>query len=488
MIFSSPIFLFLFLPTVLTLFFLLGRSSRKIVLIAASLLFYAWGGNFLYLILLSILINYLLALLIDRVQKATSERPGGVKLVLLFAVLFNVGLLAFFKYTPFLVENLNALSHRLGLSALFMVQATLLPLGLSFYTFRAISYLVDVYRRKIPSARNLLDFALYLSFFPLLMAGPIVRYDEMPVQMLRQKWAAEKTAVGIKRFIFGLGKKCLVADTLAGTVDWIFSLPPEKITWEVAWLGILAYTIQIYFDFSGYSDMAIGLGKMFGYDLPENFNYPYIAQSIRDFWRRWHITLSTWFRDYLYIPLGGNRLSPFRVYANLILVFFICGLWHGAAWKFILWGLWHGFFLALERTGFGRLMQSLWRPWRHLYVLLVVVLGWVLFRSETLTYALHYLQALSGFSKAASASIPIGMILTPRVKLALLSGLIFSAPVYPALLQFIKRRTFEWGTPKTPFETPINSLGSAVIQAAVFLASIMSLAGTTYFPFIYFKF
>jgi alginate O-acetyltransferase complex protein AlgI len=488
MIFSSPIFLFLFLPTVLTLFFLLGRSSRKIVLIAASLLFYAWGGNFLYPITLSIIINYLLALLIDRVRKGSSERPGGVKLVLLFAVLFNVGLLVFFKYTPFLAENLNALSRRLGLSTLFTVQATLLPLGLSFYTFRAISYLVDVYRRKIPSARNLLDFALYLSFFPLLLAGPIVRYGEMPVLMLRQKWAAEKTAVGIKRFIFGLGKKCLVANTLAGTVDWIFSIPPGKMTCAVAWVGILAYTIQIYFDFSGYSDMAIGLGKMFGYDFPENFNYPYIARSIRDFWRRWHITLSTWFRDYLYIPLGGNRLPPFRVYANLILVFFICGLWHGAAWKFIIWGLWHGLFLALERTGFGRLMDSLWRPCRHLYVLLVVILGWVLFRSETLTYALYYLQALAGFSKAGSASIPIGMILTPKVKLALLSGMLFSAPVYPALLQLIKRWIGGWGSKETPFGTPINSLGSLIIQAAVFLASVMTLAGTTYFPFIYFNF
>ena len=252
--------------------------------------------------------------------------------------------------------------HLMGLSYVFTLAAPSLLLGISFFTFRALSYVIDVYNRRVACSKNFIDLSLFLSLFPLFIAGPIVRYREIAAQVVERTVTLENFSSGINRFILGLGKKCLIADTLASVVDHIFAVSPLKLPCEVAWLGIIGYTIQIYFDFSGYSDMAIGLGKMLGFDFMENFNYPYIARSVREFWRRWHISLSTWFRDYLYIPLGGNRVSPLRLNTNLILVFFLCGLWHGADWTFVIWGLWHGLFLVLERYRFGRLVDSLGPP------------------------------------------------------------------------------------------------------------------------------
>jgi alginate O-acetyltransferase complex protein AlgI len=487
MIFSTPIFLFFFLPLVLTSFLVLGKKSRKGVLIIASLLFYCWGEKNSFLIFASAVFNFGFALGIDHLHKRSTSKK--VKWVLLAPVLFNLSLLGFFKYTSFLSYNINALSRFLGFSLFLTATTAHWPLGISFYTFRALSYVIDVYNRKVTPTRNIFDMTLYLSFFPLALAGPIVRYSEMPVNVLKKVLNAEKFSKGIKRFIFGLGKKCLIADTLAVTADWAFSLPPGEMTAPAAWLGLLCYTLQIYFDFSGYSDMAIGLGKMVGFDFLENFNYPYAACSIRDFWRRWHISLSTWFRDYLYIPLGGNQAKPYRVYGNLLLVFCLCGLWHGAAWKFIVWGLWHGLFLALERTVFGRLVESLGRPLRHFYVLLVVAVGWVWFRSETVGYALTFIKSLFGFSPVLKEPFPpLSMVMNSKLVLALLVGVLCAAPMVPVLKTFKEKMLTKYAGTSRGMADSVNVLGSALIQALILLASAMTLAGQTYFPFIYLKF
>jgi alginate O-acetyltransferase complex protein AlgI len=347
---------------------------------------------------------------------------------------------------------------------------------------------IDVYNRKVTGSKNLMTIALYLSFFPLAIAGPIVRYSEMAARLVKRGVTAEMFLTGMKRFILGLGKKCLIANTMASVADRVFAVSPDQISGEVAWLGILCYTLQIYFDFSGYSDMAIGLGKMFGFDFLENFHYPYISQSLREFWRRWHISLSTWFRDYLYIPLGGNRAGSGKVYLNLIIVFFFCGLWHGAEWTFVIWGLWHGFFIVLERLGCQRLLEASWKPVRHLYVLLVVIFGWVFFRSGTLSEALAFFQALFGFSSGNRVEFPVQLFLNREVVLAFCAGAIFSGPV-PVLAGRIKTKALAGsGVLTIRIADRAIAIGCAIILMVIFVTSVMSLAGGIYNPFIYFRF
>ena len=328
MSFSSPIFLFLFLPSVLVLHFLIPKDWRNGFLLCISLLFYTWGAKSIILIMLFLIgFNYLFGIILERYS---SDEQGKRRIVLFLAVLINVGLLCYFKYTNFLVNTIIFGEQR--------INPIHLPIGISFFTFQALSYVIDVYRRDMPAQKNPTRLALYISFFPELLAGPILRYRAMAGQIARRSIDLSGFAAGVRRFIVGLGKKVLIANTLATVADRIFSLAPAQFTPGLAWLGILCYTLQIYFDFSGYSDMAIGLGRMFGFEFMENFNYPYMSRSIKDFWRRWHISLSTWFRDYLYIPLGGNRGTPFRTHINLIIVFLLCGLWHGANWTFLVWG------------------------------------------------------------------------------------------------------------------------------------------------------
>ncbi|MGA2868947.1 MAG: MBOAT family O-acyltransferase, partial [Verrucomicrobiota bacterium] len=338
MIFSSPIFLLLFLPVVLTVYALLpGLRAKNLWLLLTSLVFYAWGEViFIFLLLASTLLNYFFGLWVDR-----TEDVGRRKLAVGIAVAANVGLLAFFKYADFAVASLNSMLTFAGVSP-FPQPHILLPIGISFFTFHAISYVVDIYRRKWKAARDPKDVALYIFFFPQLIAGPILRWNAIAPQLAERRMSGDEFAEGIRRFAGGLAKKMLIANALAVPADQIFALPATQLSPAVAWFGLICYTLQIYFDFSGYSDMAIGMGKMFGFKFMENFNFPYTAQSIRDFWRRWHISLSTWFRDYLYIPLGGNRVSGARNNLNLVTVFFLCGLWHGASWTFVIWGLYHG--------------------------------------------------------------------------------------------------------------------------------------------------
>lgn len=446
------------------------QRARNALLLAASLLFYAWGeGEYVLLMLFSIGLNHRFGLWLH------ARGPRFDKGVIAFALVINLGLLGLFKYFGFAVENLRALGFDLPL-----LDPVHMPIGISFFTFHAISYLIDIYRGKAKAQRSVIDFALYIALFPQLVAGPIVRYHELVHQLGKRELSVARFAEGTRRFIFGLAKKMLIANTVAATATTVFKLPAGALRPQDAWLGAVCYTIQIYFDFSGYSDMAVGLGKMFGFDFPENFNYPYIAQSVSEFWRRWHITLSNWFRDYLYIPLGGNRRGRAREAFNLVTVFFLCGLWHGASWTFILWGLYHGAFLVLERVGLSSLLVRTFRPLRHLYLLLVVVIGWVLFRAPDLSSALAMLAAMSG-KAAAAGSAPVLEALDGSVLLALACAAVFATPVLPFLAAHRERLR----GPALGFTLRSLELGGL---ALLLFASCMQVAANTYNPFIYYRF
>jgi alginate O-acetyltransferase complex protein AlgI len=366
-----------------------------------------------------------------------------------------------------------------------VVPRVLLPIGISFFTFHAISYVVDVYRRDATAQKSPVHAALYLLLFPQLIAGPIIRYRDIADQLARRTVSLDDFAYGVRRFVLGLAKKVLVANVVAGPADQIFGMPSAQLTAAHAWLGVVCYTVQIYFDFSGYSDMAIGLGRMFGFRFPENFRWPYVADTVQDFWRRWHLSLSTWFRDYLYVPLGGNRVPPGRVYRNLVTVFFLCGLWHGASWTFVVWGLFHGAFLVVERLGVARALERVRAPVRHVYLLLVVMIGWVFFRADTLDAAVAYLGAMAGLSAGAPTPYAVGWFLTPEVALALAAGAIGSTPVVPALARRVDRSLAAAKGPRVAWGL---SAASTAALVGLLVASIMQMAARTYNPFIYFRF
>ncbi len=483
MVFSSIIFLFLFLPVTLLIHFPIGKRFRNLFLLFASLFFYAWGETFYVLIMLvSISANYLFGLMIDKFRSSTRA-----KLFLGFAVTVNLGLLVAYKYTNFLVNNFNQIFSDV-LAGPIQVDPVHLPIGISFFTFQALSYVIDVYRNEVPVQKNPLNIGLFISLFPQLIAGPIVRYSDIAQQIISRKTSLNDFAEGIERFIFGLGKKVLIANSVAVAADKIFAIPSEHLTFSLAWLGIICYTLQIYFDFSGYSDMAIGLGRMFGFHFLENFNYPYISRSIREFWKRWHISLSTWFRDYLYIPLGGSKCGTFRTYMNLVTVFFLCGLWHGASWNFAIWGLMHGLFLVLERIGLEKLINRIWSPIRYIYSLLVVMICWVFFRAETLPQAISFLGAMFGLAQGDGIIHHTGLYLDNEIILTMIAGTIFSIPVLPWVQK-------QWGTLSTTdmkniFCRPesVSAVTSMLTLVLIFLASVMSLAAGAYNPFIYFRF
>jgi alginate O-acetyltransferase complex protein AlgI len=483
MVFSSPIFLFLFLPVVLTVYFLLpGLRWRNGWLLLVSLLFYAWGeAGFILLLLVSTLANFELGKWVERCEKV-SER----KIAVAVAVVINVGFLAFFKYAGLAVASLNALLKCFGWGTL-PVPHLELPIGISFFTFHALSYVIDIYRRKWRAARDPRDTALYIFFFPQLVAGPILRWHAIAPQLEKRGFDRATFAEGVRRFAGGLAKKMIIANAVAMPADQIFALPANQLSAPVAWLGAVCYTIQIYFDFSGYSDMAVGLGKMFGFQFLENFQFPYIAQSIRDFWRRWHISLSTWFRDYVYIPLGGNRVSVARNHVNLVAVFFLCGLWHGASWTFVAWGLAHGIFLVLERTPWGVVLDKLPRPVRHLYALFIVMMCWVLFRADSFSIAAHYFTALFGAGPVVQAQ-PLRRFATNEVLWALGLGAAFSLPLWDGIKTAgvsLSRQVPE------KFQGAYFGLGQLielVLVVALLVISSAWLAGGTYNPFIYFRF
>lgn len=487
MTFNSPSFLFLFLPAVLALYFLLGRRFRNATLLLFSLLFYAWGEKaYIVILLFFILINYLFGLWLNRKPKASTDAP--MKLVLGLAVTSNLSMLVFFKYTNFFISNINLLLSAFGIPQLAAINVHN-PLGISFITFTAISYIVDIYRNTATFEPSPFKLAFYLAFFPKVVSGPLERYNSVVSRVSERSVSVELFTSGIRRFIIGLAKKMLIANTVAGVVDQVFSLPANQLPAATAWLGIICFTIQLYFDFSGYTDMAIGLGRMFGFELMENFNYPYISSSIREFWRRWHISMSQWFRDYLYIPLGGNQHGKARTYLNLLIVFLLCGLWHGANWTFVVWGIWYGIFLILERINLFRLTNAAWRPLKHVYALLVIVLGWVFFRSPSLPYAVSFIGAMFGVSTVPTAAYDAAVYVTPAVVLAVLAGIVGSMPFMPAISRYRKRiqTRLTQSANGSLLATSVASV-EAVLLIVIFVASIIMVFTESFRPFIYSQF
>jgi alginate O-acetyltransferase complex protein AlgI len=493
LLFTEPTFLFLFLPVLLTLYFAgdLARGFRSggrphgaygnWLLLAASVLFYAKGGGaFTWLMLGSIAFNYWMAIAVDRARASSETRA---RTLLAVAVAVNLAVLGVFKYANFFADNVNTLFLALRVTPV-AVPRVLLPIGISFFTFHAISYVVDVYRRDASAQKSPVHAALYLLLFPQLIAGPIIRYRDIADQLARRAVALDDLADGVRRFVIGLGKKVLVANVVAVPADQMFGLPAGELNAAHAWLGLVCYTLQIYFDFSGYSDMAIGLGRMFGFRFPENFRWPYVADTVQEFWRRWHISLSSWFRDYLYVPLGGNRVSPGRTYVNLVTVFFLCGLWHGASWNFVIWGLFHGFFLVIERLGIAGVMKRLWPPVRHAYLMLVVMIGWVFFRADSLGDAIGFLRAMFGLGGVDPTPYALGWYLTNDVVFALIAGAIGSAPLVPALARWRARS----GSDLARLRAVVLDACSAAALVAIFFASVLQMAARSYNPFIYFRF
>ncbi|RIV18296.1 MBOAT family protein [Fibrisoma montanum] len=480
MLFSSATFLFFFLPLFLLLYYPLPHRWRNAFLFGASLLFYAWGeGPVVLILLLSAFINFAAGWLIER-----GRRKAGLWL----SLVGSLSLLFYYKYTNFLADTVRGTIQVLGLSGADSMQLAqiALPIGISFYTFQGISYTLDVYWGRIRANKSFLDFGTYVAMFPHQIAGPIVRYADIAPELAERHVTIEKFGVGAERFIIGLAKKILLANTFASVADTIFNAPVNSYPAATAWLGIAAYTLQIYFDFSGYSDMAIGLGKMVGFDFKENFNYPYIARSIQDFWRRWHISLSSWFRDYLYIPLGGNRASKLRTYRNLLIVFFVTGLWHGASWNFIIWGLYHGAFLLIERAGLGKRLERVWPPVAHAYTLLVVMIGWVFFRAADLTSAITYLQTMFGLTAAPSVmAYPLSYFLNAEVIATLVLGVVLATPVYHRFQQGWQRLQARLVVSAARYTLDLIYVMSLF---GLFIMAVMYLAADTYNPFIYFRF
>ena len=478
MSFASPVFIWYFMPATLLAYWLLPRSWRNGLVAVASLLFYSWGaGPFTFLLLSAIAVNYVAGLVIDADRHAA--RPVVRRTVLCAAVIWDVGILAVWKYAGFASVQIDNLSEAVGLGGSPVIELAL-PIGISFFTFHHISYVVDVYRHSRPAQKSPVQFVTYIAMFPQLVAGPIVRYHEIADQLSdTQRNRADDFALGFPRFAWGLAKKVVIADSIAPVADAAFATSAGDMTTATAWLGALAYTLQLYFDFSGYSDMAIGLGLMIGFKLPENFNRPYSAVSITDFWRRWHMSLSRWFRDYVYIPLGGSRNGPVQTYRNLIIIFVATGFWHGANWTFLVWGLYHGALMLIERaTGWGATSAAGWRlPFRRALTFLLVVIGWVFFRAESVGQALTMLRHMA---------VPSGLALPEAVAATLTNtrGVILVLALLVVLLpgSFVLGRMIEAGRSRPAVVTRFAVMAFAGPYAAVLVA-----AGT-FSPFLYYQF
>ncbi len=469
MLFSSLVFIWYFLPAVALLYFLFPwKPAKNMVLLIASLFFYAWGEpRYILLMLLSISLNYIFG----RILSACPEKKKK-HLVLFLCLAVNLGLLGYFKYFNFAAKLFNFLISR----ELISLREISLPIGISFYTFQALSYVIDVYRGDISVQKNPLYLALYISFFPQLIAGPIVKYHDIEAQIASRSVNLSMQAYGIKRFSYGLGKKVILANTFAQAADRILALPGENLGTAITWFAVLVYSLQIYFDFSGYSDMAIGLGKIFGFHFMENFNYPYLSSSVSEFWRRWHISLSTWFKEYLYIPLGGNRRGLKRTCINLFIVFAATGLWHGASISFVLWGIYYAVFLIAERLFLGKWLNHNPQKWlNHLYTLLVVFFGWMLFRAEHLRFAKSWLHNMLILKKGI---YPIRMYADGRLFFWMAVGILLCGPVQH-LVPSLKKRLYR--QEKT-------DAWDVVIMAGIIFYSTMLLVSNTYNPFIYFRF
>ena len=476
MVFSSTVFLLVFLPIVLALYYICPSRYRNLLLLIASLIFYGWGEpKYIVVMVFSILINYISGILIDRFRRNDKHRL--IKPMLIVAIIGNVGILGFFKYTDFLIENINSIA----MTSMDMLELAL-PIGISFYTFQAMSYVIDVYRGKVEVQKSIIKFGTYITLFPQLIAGPIVRYITIEKQLTDRKVDIDQIATGVRRFILGLGKKVLLANQIgilweqASDMAEVGSLSPS-----MAWLGALAFTFQIYFDFSGYSDMAIGLGKMLGFDFDENFNYPYMSRSITEFWRRWHISLSTWFKEYVYIPLGGNRKGLLRQVINIAIVWGLTGFWHGASWNFLLWGLYYGFILILEKLFLLNWLDKLPSLVRRIYSLFIIVMGWVIFAVTDMSQMGVYFKALFGMGELGMAGTMAGTSYAIMGNAVLLIILILASTDIPKSIGTTIMTKLE---SKETLALIIKNL----FYGVVLLLCIAFLVSDSYNPFLYFRF
>lgn len=472
MVFSSTIFLFGFLPLLLLLYFLPWKKCRNYILLLFSLIFYGWGGPaYLLLMILVVMADYLFALCISMTSENWLK-----KLLLCLSIMGNLGCLFYYKYTNFLIGNIN---HFWGTS--IHTAPIVLPIGISFFTFQAMSYVIDVYRGDVTVQKNPFYVLLYVSLFPQLVAGPIVRYKTVEKEILGREIHIEDITDGLERFIIGFGKKIILANQTGAFADILFGM--KTVDMPLAWTGAIAYTLQIYFDFSAYSDMAIGLGRIFGFHFNENFNFPYVSQSIGDFWHRWHISLTTWFRDYIYIPLGGSRRGTKRMYLNMFVIWTLTGIWHGAEWNFILWGLYYFVFQGAEKLFLKKFLERIPRIFRHLYTLLIVSTGWVIFRCDDgLDHLIRYLKSLFSF-QADKESPQILSAYFAKYGIYLVLGICFCMPVY----RLIKDKLNQKLTPYPVLKTVAASAGYAGLFGFFFL-SVLYLVNSTYNPFIYFRF
>lgn len=466
MVFSSAIFLLMFLPAVFILNLLVKKEHSNLILLAASLIFYAWGEPYLVLLMMfSIVINWLIGKLIG------SNDGSGKKLFLIIGVVLDLGILGYYKYAGFAVSILNGIMGK----EIIPVPQIALPIGISFFTFQAISYIADVYKGDTEASPKLVNVALYISFFPQLIAGPIVKYRDINRQIEQRSVSWTGVSAGFRRFVYGLGKKVLIANVLGLCADTVYSYDLSRLDWRTAWIGALAYTFQIYYDFSGYSDMAIGLGRMFGFDILENFNYPYISRSITEFWRRWHISLGSWFREYVYIPLGGNRKGKIRTYINLVTVFFLTGLWHGAAFSYIFWGLYHGFFSVVERLGLKKVLDRS-KIISTVYCFLIVNFGWVLFRSDGIVNGIRYIARMAASWRYAGIQPIASWNYLNRQTLITFVFAILGMGIVKTVLP--EKATEKWK----------NSVSEAVYIFMILILCMAAIASDTYNPFIYFQF
>lgn len=478
MLFTSPSFIYFFLPLSLLFHWVNFKKLRNVSLLASSLIFYAWGEpRYVLVLFFSILLNWLIGILLSAGYNN--------KFFLFFGCFVNLSLLGFFKYLNFFLATFgiaDAIEIKFGINTSLIH----LPIGISFFTFQALSYLVDIYRSNIPAQRDIVNFGLYLSLFPQLIAGPIVRYVDVIKDLSKRNFNYGNLINGFNRFCIGLAKKVLIANPAAALSDGIFNSDYSLLNYKFAWLGVLAYSIQIFYDFSGYSDMAIGIGRMFGFKFPENFNYPYIARTIQEFWRRWHITLSSFFRDYVYIPLGGSRVSEARTYINIMIIFLLTGLWHGASWNFILWGLFHGTFLCAERLFISNWLNRFHAFVSHIYALLVIAFGWVIFRIEEMSKLKVYLLTMIGFRGSADLFEMNPLFNNSESILAIFFGCILCIP----LLNTLKHVGSLLGINHITLPTikMVKSFGASFSISLLLLFSLAKISADTYNPFIYFRF
>lgn len=466
MVFSSTIFLCVYLPLVLLGYYICPKKGRNLFLLIVSLVFYAWGEpKYVFLMIFSILVNYIFGRLMDK----NRGRQKRMKLLLVLSVVIDLGLLSVFKYTDFIITNVNAI-----FGASFDLLNIALPIGISFYTFQAMSYTIDVYRNDVRVQKNLIDFGMYITMFPQLIAGPIVRYADVQDQLAERSVTTADFSEGVMRFVVGLGKKVLLANQMGAVWSEIYALGGD-VSALMAWTGAIAYTFQIYFDFSGYSDMAIGLGRMFGFKFPENFRYPYQSVSITDFWRRWHITLSTWFKEYLYIPLGGNRCGLARQALNLLIVWSLTGFWHGAGWNFVMWGLYYFVILFIEKLFLLKALDKLPKLFRHVYALLLIVIGWVIFASDDVGVLLPYLGSMFG-ANGAVGGMDVYTLFTKAVLLIICCVASTELP----------KRLFLSATGAMNEKAAFTI--KSVMTIALLALSMILLIGDSYNPFLYFRF